>query len=296
MYKQSNQNIEFYRKYNLSYWTNKIALLYNSFENYNKAKTILLDGIDSPDDTDFLLMLKIEIHFFYYQIVESLFELIFALDGKSEENIWETISFSKFSTYKRIKNISTGKDDIFNKVINLINQNNSKEPKDFPFLQYVFFRHVDFNKVENDLSKNLENIKKLLSIMISDFSNRDEYNAFKHSLRFVLEKPYVAFSPVTDGKLFEFTSKEGFGYLVQSKKDKILKIEKVIKSFTTDKDIKLIVYISWLINNLIATRRLKYFQTQENIMFLDTIPIDNIFEEVGELAEIRKAKYISLND
>lgn len=282
--------LEFYQKYNLSYWANKIALLHNSFISYEKVRDVLNKEIDKPNDDEFLLMLKIEIHFMYYQISEALYELIFALEKSDEKKLWKQISVSKFENYPKIKAISEGKNSLFNKKIMLAKEDNINDKMEISFLRYVFFHYMDFNKIDVDLDKNLEIIKKLLSIVAFDFSNREEYNAYKHSLRFIIDKPYMGFQPVNEDKKFEFEADEGFGFLVRKENKKEIIIEEVLKSFTTDKDLKMCKYCSWLINNIIASRRAYYFSTKSALVFFHEIDIDEIFKEVRELAEIRFRK------
>ena len=239
-------------------------------------------------------MLKIELHFFYFQIAEALFELIFALDSKDEKNIWATISFSGFSTYDKIKAISEGKDDILTKPLGTTNDNKAKKIIDIPFLQWVFFHHLDFSRVNSDSDSNLKIIRRLLNIIAIDFSNREEYNSFKHSLRFICDEPYTAFSPAGEENKIEFSAKEGFGYLVKTKNMNEIKIEEVVKSFSIEKDLKLCVYCSWLIHNIIASRRFYYFGIREKLMFFTGISIDKIFDNVDVLAEVRFTKDIYL--
>jgi len=247
--------------------------------------------VDEPEHDNFRLMLKIELHFFYYQIAEALFELIFALENKDEKNIWETISFSGFSTYDKIKSISDNNSDILTRDITLPT-NKENEKKTLPFLQWVFFHYLDFDKVDSDLQENLKVIRELLKIIANDFSNRKEYNAFKHSLRFICDEPYAAFKQVGEEKKIEFGAKEGFGYLVKTTIKKEIKIQEVVKSFSYDKDLKMCVYCSWLIHNLITSRRFYYFGTKDKMLFFNTIPVEKIFDDVDPLAEVRFTKNI----
>ena len=283
--------LEFYKKYNLSYWSSKIALLSNSNEHYDKIKDTLNQLMDEPDHSNFKLMLKIELHFFYYQIAEALFELIFALENEDEINIWETISFSSFSTYDKIKAITEGNEEILTKNISFP-ANEQNDTINIPFLQWVFFHHLDFHKVNSDIDGNLNTIRKLLKIIANDFSNHKEYNAFKHSLRFICDEPYAAFSPIGEDKKFEFSAKEGFGYLVKTKEKSEIKIQEVVKSFSYEKDLKMCVYCSWLIHNIITSRRFFYFGIQDKLMFFNSIPIEKIFDKVDVLAEISFTKEI----
>jgi len=159
-------------------------------------------------------------------------------------------------------------------------------------LQCVFFHYLDFDKVDSDLQENLKVIRELLKIIANDFSNRKEYNAFKHSLRFICDEPYAAFKQVGEEKKIEFGAKEGFGYLVKTTIKKEIKIQEVVKSFSYDKDLKMCVYCSWLIHNLITSRRFYYFGTKDKMLFFNTIPVEKIFDDVDPLAEVRFTKNI----
>ena len=97
---------EFYLNYQIDYWSYKIAMLKNVFDNFHEVKNTIYKGLTDTNDEDFLLMIKTDLHFLYFQVIEALFELIFALEKGDERYIWFHMSFPDGNHYNRIKSIA----------------------------------------------------------------------------------------------------------------------------------------------------------------------------------------------
>ena len=98
--------LSFYKRYNIDYWVAKLGLLKNSLDNFAELKNYIHKDIIEPEDASTILMLKTDLHFLYYQMVEALFELIFALQAGDERNLWGYISFSNSrKNFKEIEKI-----------------------------------------------------------------------------------------------------------------------------------------------------------------------------------------------
>lgn len=269
--------LEYYKLYNLDYWPSKIAFLKNSIENFNEVKSILYKGLDEPNENNFLLSLKTDLHFLYFQMVETLFELIFALENYDDKNLWHYLSFSDRNNYNKIKEIANGDNDLFIRKIKLSNPKNNDE-KEISFLRYVFFYLIDLEKIGFPKKDNISVISKLIRKFAYDFSDRKEYNAFKHSMRLIYEKPNPVIETVDKKHSIELKGENAFTYIDKYETDKHLGVSIVTKSFYPDIDIKLCSYCSWLIYNVIVSRKNSFFGTDEPIISFETINLDKINE------------------
>lgn len=117
-------------------------------------------------------------------MIETLFEFIFTLSSYHENDIWASLAFSNWNdNYKQIKELSNRKlkqPDLKSKIIAVIE---GKETE-ISLLRWIFYYVYPLKISDEELEKNLDKIEELLVIFAKDFSDRDEYNAYKHSLRF----------------------------------------------------------------------------------------------------------------
>lgn len=277
--------LEFYKNYNLDYWPSKLSLLQNCYENLDKIKNYLYIELDDPNDDKFLLMLKTDLHFLYYQMVETLFELIFALQYQDDKNLWYYLSFADKNNYSKIKSIISDKNKIFDDRVKLLNPND-KTTISISFLRYLFFHLLDLEKIGIQEENNVKVIKELLRIFASDFSDRNEYNAFKHALRMTYEKPSPMFKTLDGKKSISFDGENAFIYLEKFEKGNKFGLSQVTKCFFPKLDILLCKYCSWLINNIIVVRKNYYFKTNEPLLTYDKIDLKEIYsipENLGRM-------------
>jgi len=257
---------EFFEKYQCEYWAYKLVSLKNILDNFEGAKPLIYNNIENADDDDCKLMLKAEIHFTYYQVVETLFEIMFGLQN-SPELLWFHISFSKFSTYEKIRKIANGEIGFLSEKV-LVHNEKTKENFSLDFIEYIFYgQDIDLPAAEK--KSNFNNIRLFLDIFAKDFTDRGEYNAYKHSLRILPCKTGVTFS-YTDEKnkthSLDLKGNDGFQYLEQHKlKNGDLTIKKVMKSYDTERDFKMAIVCCQLISNLIKTKKAMFFGTQETV-------------------------------
>ncbi len=265
---------EFYRTYNPGYWLYKIHLLKNSHDNYESINDALKTNLSEVEDDAYKRMLRTELHFLYFQMVETLFEIIFALSrpGFDNRDLWIALTFSSdrqtvfySDSYKKIKEFSEGKlkdPDLSGKVITEI-QGGKVE---MPLLQWIFYFVYPLKMTENEKAKNLENIKNLLHVFAEDFTDRGEYNAYKHSLRFYNAPVSMSImSPKSQAKLMLGKSNDAITYLEEyNKKDKTGKtqancqIARTTKPFNFERDYRCCMTINELIKNIINTRKYSF--------------------------------------
>ena len=87
----------FYSHYDLDYWLYKINHLKDYHDKYDDLKKIFNNNnnnnISKMDGEKYKMMLRTELHFTYYQMIEALFELIFAVI-EYENELWLALTFS----------------------------------------------------------------------------------------------------------------------------------------------------------------------------------------------------------
>jgi hypothetical protein len=173
---------QFFSSYLVDHFLYKQYALFNIVEKYASLKDQVLDGLAEIEDDKVLKSLRLEIRATYFQAIETLFELIFSLEPRrniiDNRNIWYFLSTSQWrKNYKRIKRIAAGDTAFLDRAV--VAGKNLK----IPFLQYLFYFGVTNPSMLDAVRGSSEPIKKFLVAFAKEFSERDEYNAFKHALR-----------------------------------------------------------------------------------------------------------------
>lgn len=268
---------DFYRKYQVDYWLYKIVSLKNIFDNFDLVKNILYKDITDTDDDSLKLMLKTEIHFTYYQIIETLFELIFALQ-KDPELLWYYISFSRFKSYEKIEKIAKGKIDFLNDPISVVDKI-TRIKYDIMFIEWLFYSSK-LNIDDKDRSDNFNNIIKTLIIFAKDFTNRDDYNAFKHSLRIIPCNTGITLSKKDDQnniKSLYLKGSDGFEFLVKhTSKTGFETIKKVTKSYDFKRDFNMSIIGIQLISNILRSKRAYFYNEKQQVYLFHKSNINEI--------------------
>ena len=114
-------------------------------------------------------------------MVETLFEIIFAVSKHDNRNLWLALTFSNWKdNYNEIVKLSETSYLFTNKIKTTISGNEVE----IPLLRWIFYFVYPSKMTEDEWKNNLDKIKRLLLLFAKDFSDRGEYNAYKHSLRF----------------------------------------------------------------------------------------------------------------
>jgi len=266
--------LEFYRNYPIDHWIYKVTIFKNIIDNYDLLKDTLLKGLIDIIDKDCINMLKAEIHFTYFQMVEALFELIFALERRKDKLLWLYLSTSPYkNNFKRITKISNENTDFFFKDVEL------PSGKSIPYIQYVFYFGAFFPVSDTVMKSNLEKIKKFLIICAKDFSNRSVYNSYKHSLRFYQSPISLEILELLDEEKFhpilKTSADDTFSFLCRDKKGNI-ELRRI--AFDPERDINMINTCHHLIQNLINLRKRYFFTPKEKAKacMFDKIDIDTL--------------------
>lgn len=254
---------DFYENYDTNLWIRKVTVLYNSVKKFDKLKNELLDGFTESNDEECINSLKLEIHFTYYQIVEALFNIIFAFRRPKIENdlLWHyLVAQSKPDAVKKIlkgiKEISEGNTEILDVTI-LAGEN-----LEVPYLQYLFFFGLELGLEPEDIEKNLDNIKSFLVQCAMDFTDRSDYNAYKHGMRFLSQGE-------SDMEIIDHESQKSLASFKMCGAVVILKYEndcmvQEIKAFDYERDYAMIKVCSQLIHNAIYSRK-RYFRKEATV-------------------------------
>jgi hypothetical protein len=271
---------EFYQMYDPDYWLYRIMLLKNSHDNFDSLKNTLVKNTEDFIDEDFKRVIRTELHFLYFQMIETLFEIIFAIYENDNRDLWVSLTFSDYrENYKRIADLNDYS-DLFTQ------KRKDGQEKEISMLQWIFY--FDFNPEFNndDWNKTLTNIKKLLLIFARDFTDRGEYNAYKHSLRFY-NSPFSMAIGITGGNYMQSlgSSKDCITFLEEHKKKnkdgKIMPTGEIVrtqKPFDFERDYSLCVTMYSMIKSIIHTRKYRLLPGKdgEKIYFRDFRNIDDI--------------------
>jgi len=180
---------EFYGGYDYGRWNLRAQLLMSLHISYDK---LAADGVFTTDElknkSRFLAMVHSEMHFLYFQMTEALFNMVFALAQHDERDLWLALAFSgdrHTSYYQETNRLITGFRD------NQLSKPNLWEKRsvgtgldrtEMPLIRYLFYAGYPLNLTPVQWNSNLLNIDRLLHIFATDFCDRAEYNAYKHSL------------------------------------------------------------------------------------------------------------------
>jgi len=261
-----NLQKEFYRMCDPDYWLYRIMLLKNSHDDFEKLKPSLTKNTEEAIDKDFQRVIRTELHFLYFQMVETLFEIIFAVSRHDNRDLWVALTFSNdrdtpfySQTYKEIAKLNNFS-EIFTKTIKTKIKDKATE---IPLLRWIFYFIYPTKLKDDEWKKNLENIKRLLLKFARDFTDRGEYNAYKHSLRFYNTPFAMAIGLTGSNKMHSLGSSEDcITFLEEQKKrnergemvstGRILKTQKPFY-FQCDYDLCILIYA--MIKNIIYTRK-----------------------------------------
>lgn len=232
------------------------------------------------DQTRYTQFIKSEIRITCFHAIETLFELIFALEPKGgdlrDEKILHSLVTSKQSVnYGRIGNIASGKDNL-----DFLDEICIQEGQ-IPVWIHIFYFHQNLNMSEEGKEKFADThkgIKYFIKNIAGIFSNREEYNAYKHGLRIMHTVNYVSIGLENDPSPFVDDLSDSMSLLTLEKDSKtgnhVAEIVDII-SFDTDLDMEIIQICYYMINNIIS-RRKSFFVLAETNTKGSLFPLDDM--------------------
>jgi hypothetical protein len=260
-------NESFFKNYNIDYWLYKICVLKECHNNSNKVFDIITKDLIDADIEDFRKTLRLELHFLYFHLIETFFTLYFTVCKHSNTQLWLALAFSKdqdtffyLDIYKMIKDFKEGKLLDFDpeKVIQV---NFDGKVDKITLLKFALYFLYPINLSEAEWIKNTDNIKKMLFMFAKDFSDRGEYNAYKHSLRMYPSSFELSFDKKILGQ-----SEDSINFLerqIIKKESENKRTERVVittKPFNFERDYKCCIFITQLIQNIINSRKYVYLK------------------------------------
>lgn len=230
--------------------------------------------LPKEDSDAYNITLKSDLRQTYFHSIETLFEILFALSptdkGFDDENIMLNITNSNQKlTYNRIKQIA---EDISE--LDYLNNSTTFDNKEISTGHYLFYFGILPNdkfpkEMFNEMKNSLESIKLGLQIIAKDFSNREEYNSYKHGLRIIPALKQFSIETVETLEIkMSWNLSESMSFYYRTKDPEELKM--VTKLYDTERDFQMAYFCSNLIFNMVYYRRLYFYK--ESIKD-DKIPI-----------------------
>jgi hypothetical protein len=291
---------EFFSTYDEDYYLHKIFLLKNCHDQYDTLKEHLNKDLEDVDHDKYKKMLRTEIHFLYFQMIETLFEIIFAITSHDNRDLWIALSFSGDSqtnfysdAYRKIKDFSKDNltDPNFNSEVSTIILN---KKVDIPLLRWVFYFHYPTTLSDAEWDINIKNIYYLLKMFAKDFSDRGDYNAFKHSLRFY-NSPFNMGISLTgsDEQIVIGSSGDSITYLEEKKnKDNGEHyIYTTTKPFDFERDFICCLIINDMILNIIRTRKYSFLKELNGKSFSFNTFVDVDIKELFPKTGVNKSSW-----
>lgn len=265
----------FYSSYAVDYHIYKVASLESILNDCQRFKEQFLESVISGTDVGrFERFIKSEIRITCFHAIETLFELIFALEPKEgvlqDQVLLKSLATANFTkNYQRITTISN---DL--SALDFLDATVSSEPNS-PLWAYLFYYGVSLSGSESDTEMAAANswtaIKSFLSAIASLFSNRDEYNAYKHGLRILNTVTEFSIATAFDPNPVVEDMSDTMSYFTVEKEEKKPVAELVnIVEFHTDTDIEIIKTCSMLMSNIIGRRREVFHDLPVNLGWVFT--------------------------
>lgn len=245
----------FFFSYLTDHYYHKQVTLKKILDNYASLKNELLSDVENLSDDTYCASIRAEIRSTLFQAIETLFELIFCLDGNNgiinNENLWYNLSTSDWrNNYSKISKIGEGDINFMDQIVIV----NSGKGIEVPLVQYIFYYAVTDQISIETIHESTSAIKKILISFAKEFTDRDEYNALKHSIRlFPFLKTWEIFEHETKETIAKFDLTNSMTYLKEEKDGTLVHYT---KPFDTERDYKMTYLCSKLISNIIRSRRM----------------------------------------
>jgi len=188
---------EFYRYFMVDYFIYKQVTYKNILDNYSKVESIVMHNVFDYNKENYFKTLKSSIRITYFHSIETLFELIFALEQgiRSEVNehqdelILQRLAKSDYRiNFERINRIANNDQDELKKWDEEFIFKSMGKP--ISLIRYIFYYiispdNITLDKVNWDkMDPSLNSIKKTLILLAKDFADRKEYNAYNMDLEY----------------------------------------------------------------------------------------------------------------
>lgn len=203
----------------------------------------------------------------YFHAIESFFEIFFALNPSDvpnfdDINILFNLTHSNWKTnYDKITKIASGEMNL-----DFLDKEIDFHGHKITVGHYLFYYGVfDKTKFPRDFFEKVKNsvdaIKFGIKIIAKDFSDRDEYNSYKHGLRLIPATSELMFA---DAKTMEvkirWNLEDSMSFYLKTKDPNELKIK--TRLFDTNRDYAMTYFCSNMISNMVYYRQVSLYKEQ----------------------------------
>lgn len=255
----------FYQTFLTEYHKFKILPIVKILSDLPKYEKEFFGAELSKEDSDaYRRTLKSELRQAYFHSVETFFEIFFALDptdkdGFQDEFILFNITNSnQRKTFERIQKI--WKDE---KELDFLDKEITFQDKTISIGHYIFYFGILPNEKFTPemfaaMTESIEAIKYGIRIIAKDFSDREEYNSYKHGLRIIPALKELMFAQADTMEIkISWDLSDSMSFYFRTKNEDELKM--VTKLFDTDRDFQMSYFCSNLIFNMIYYRRVVFY-------------------------------------
>lgn len=281
----------FFSHFQINYFDYKQGSLRYLLENYSKVG--LDKSIFEYQEKDYITAIRSDIRQTYFQAIETVFEVFFALlpdkSGKISDRIIERITLSDLP-YSKIGNIAQDENSLDFLDNELVYPNNPTISVGEFVFYYGLYKMED---IKNDIPKSIEAIKLALRILANEFSDRKEYNSYKHGLRILpaLQK-FAVCDPDTMQEQFSWNLDSSMTFYSYDKKTK--ETTYTTKTFDSERDLRMTSICSFLLWNMIKFRDVAFNKDKKDKDYKFAIPIfgkDQIEEAIKTDVKIQDLKF-----
>lgn len=255
---------EFYRNYPEGYWLYRISLLKNAHDSFDAIKDSLTRDLEDAVAEDYKRMMRAEMHFLYFQMVEALFEIVFALCDHDNRDLWVALTFGEWGqTYRRVKQLAEGK-LLEPNLQGMVRAKFGGEEVEMSRLRWLFYFGFPLSLTPEEWEKTIRTIRSLLTMFARDFSDRDDYNAYKHSLRFYSSSYSFGLGKPGEAPRLLGKGNDAINFLEEevvpvAGGEPEHRIRTTMKSFDFERDYRCAITVESLIGNLIKSRKYSMF-------------------------------------
>lgn len=277
---------EFYRNFMVDYFLFKQATYKNILDNFEEAQPIVLKDVTEYLKEDYFKSIKSSIRITYFHSIETLFELIFAIEGgireevneHKDETILARLANSNFrKNFERIARIAEGDENELSKWDELFQFESMNEK--ISLLRYTFYYIINPSNTKIDkaywdkMPASLDVIKNTLILFAKDFSDRKEYNAYKHGLRILpMKRNLRVYDNDNKKEIFNMDFSDSSTFIYRDKKEFSI----ITKGFDTQRDFNMTVIASEFMASMINIRKNVYFNKTDEKMTVKFFEQDKI--------------------
>ena len=260
----------FYERYLKDYHKHKAFYLKKILENPEKYVELFFDyEISKQEKENFKRTLQADLRQTYFHAIETFFEIFFALNPENknifdDEYLLFNLTNAKWqNNYKKIQDIAEGKLqlDFLTKKIQFYE-------REISIGHFLFYLGIYPNgkfpmKMFDEIDNSIEAIKYGIKLIAQDFTNKEEYNAYKHGLRLIPTSEKLMIAEAKTMKIrFEWDISQSMSFYKKSKNKDELTV--VTKLFDTERDYNMTLFCSNLIHHMIFYRKIGFDRERKN--------------------------------